>query len=85
MLTYTKKSTPQYPRSQDKHEELHVHKLQLIEGTKVSKPFTLQRDSDIMNGERPTLDRPLTTLEKLHIIVRYAILRRDLRYRSSIY
>ncbi|XP_051232589.1 unconventional myosin-VIIa [Dicentrarchus labrax] len=50
--------------------------------TEVSKPPTLQtvkEDSDVMTGEGPTLDRPLTSLEKLHIIVGYAIVRRDLR------
>ncbi|XP_069006967.1 unconventional myosin-VIIa [Embiotoca jacksoni] len=50
--------------------------------TEVSKPPTLQtvkEDSDIMTEEEPTLDRPLTALEKLHIIVEYAIVRRDLR------
>uniref|UniRef100_A0A4W6DJT9 Myosin VIIBa n=1 Tax=Lates calcarifer TaxID=8187 RepID=A0A4W6DJT9_LATCA len=31
------------------------------------------------NPKGPTLDRPLTSLEKLHIIVGYAIVRRDLR------
>uniref|UniRef100_A0A671UN64 Myosin VIIB n=1 Tax=Sparus aurata TaxID=8175 RepID=A0A671UN64_SPAAU len=35
--------------------------------------------TDLMNGEGPSLDRPLTSLEKLHIIVGYAIVRRDLR------
>eukprot|EP00064_Thunnus_orientalis_P003654 superscaffoldBa00000309_g3665 len=50
--------------------------------TEVSKPPTLQtvkEDSDVMTEEGPTLDRPLTSLEKLHIIVGYAIVRRDLR------
>ncbi|KAM6939036.1 unconventional myosin-VIIb [Lycodopsis pacificus] len=50
--------------------------------TEVSKPPTLQtvkEDNDTMIGEGPTLDRPLTVLEKLHIIVGYAIVRRDLR------
>ncbi|XP_059197185.1 unconventional myosin-VIIb [Centropristis striata] len=50
--------------------------------TEVSKPPTLQavkEDSDIMVGEGPTLDRPLSALEKLHIIIGYAIVRRDLR------
>ncbi|XP_070765301.1 unconventional myosin-VIIb [Enoplosus armatus] len=48
----------------------------------VSKPPSLQtvkEDDDIMVGEGPTLDRPLSSLEKLHIIVGYAIVRRDLR------
>lgn len=34
---------------------------------------------DLMMGEGATLDRPLTALEKLHIIVGYAIIRSDLR------
>lgn len=41
--------------------------------------LTTKDDNDVMIGEGPTLDRPLTTLEKLHIIVGYAIVRRDLR------
>ncbi|XP_054605643.2 unconventional myosin-VIIb [Nothobranchius furzeri] len=50
--------------------------------TEVAKPTTLQtvsEDSDVMIGEGPTLDRPLTSLEKVHIIVGYAIVRPDLR------
>lgn len=38
-----------------------------------------QNDVDVLIGEGPTLDRPLTSLEKLHIIVGYAIVRSDLR------
>ncbi|XP_072540215.1 unconventional myosin-VIIb [Salminus brasiliensis] len=47
----------------------------------VSKPPTVQTisEEEEMLGEGPTLDRPLTSLEKLHIIVGYAIVRRDLR------
>ncbi|KAM7388682.1 hypothetical protein PAMP_024842 [Pampus punctatissimus] len=40
---------------------------------------TVKEDRDVMTEEEPTLDRPLTSLEKLHIIVGYAIVRRDLR------
>uniref|UniRef100_A0A8D3DLE7 Myosin VIIBa n=1 Tax=Scophthalmus maximus TaxID=52904 RepID=A0A8D3DLE7_SCOMX len=50
--------------------------------TEVSKPPTLQtveEDSDAVVGEGPTLERPMTSLEKLHIIVGYALVRRDLR------
>uniref|UniRef100_A0A8D3CSB6 Myosin VIIBa n=1 Tax=Scophthalmus maximus TaxID=52904 RepID=A0A8D3CSB6_SCOMX len=36
-------------------------------------------DSDAVVGEGPTLERPMTSLEKLHIIVGYALVRRDLR------
>lgn len=51
-------------------------KLKLNDPTKES--CTLQNGRDDA-GEGPTLDRPLTTLEKLHIIVGYAIVRSDLR------
>uniref|UniRef100_A0A671SZI7 Unconventional myosin-VIIa-like n=1 Tax=Sinocyclocheilus anshuiensis TaxID=1608454 RepID=A0A671SZI7_9TELE len=37
------------------------------------------RLADEMNTDGLTLDRPMTSLEKLHIIVGYAIVRRDLR------
>lgn len=50
--------------------------------TEVSKPpplQTVQEDSDAMIGDGPTLDRPLTSFEKLHIIIGYAIVRSDLR------
>ncbi|KAL6458208.1 hypothetical protein MHYP_G00334380 [Metynnis hypsauchen] len=50
--------------------------------TEVSKPPTVQtisEEEEIMIAEGATLDRPLTSLEKLHIIVGYAIVRRDLR------
>ncbi|XP_055364625.1 unconventional myosin-VIIa isoform X2 [Betta splendens] len=50
--------------------------------TAVARPPTLdtvKENSNVMSGEEPTLDRPLTSLEKLHIIVGYAIFRRDLR------
>lgn len=39
----------------------------------------MEDGDDVLIGEGPTMDRPLTALEKLHIIVGYAIVRRDLR------
>ncbi|XP_030582566.1 unconventional myosin-VIIa [Archocentrus centrarchus] len=48
----------------------------------VSKPTTLQtvkEDPEVLTGELDTLDRPLSSLEKLHYIVGYAIVRPDLR------
>uniref|UniRef100_A0A8D3DRE8 Myosin VIIBa n=1 Tax=Scophthalmus maximus TaxID=52904 RepID=A0A8D3DRE8_SCOMX len=41
--------------------------------------MTVEEDSDAVVGEGPTLERPMTSLEKLHIIVGYALVRRDLR------
>uniref|UniRef100_A0A3B3ULE9 Unconventional myosin-VIIa-like n=1 Tax=Poecilia latipinna TaxID=48699 RepID=A0A3B3ULE9_9TELE len=49
--------------------------------TEVSKPTTLQtvsEDSDAMIEEGSTLDRPLSSLEKVHYIVGYGIIRPDL-------
>uniref|UniRef100_A0A667Z7P2 Myosin VIIBb n=1 Tax=Myripristis murdjan TaxID=586833 RepID=A0A667Z7P2_9TELE len=43
------------------------------------EPEDLTGEEDILIGEGPTLDRPLTSLEKLHIIVGYALSRRDIR------
>uniref|UniRef100_A0A8K9UTT7 Myosin VIIBa n=1 Tax=Oncorhynchus mykiss TaxID=8022 RepID=A0A8K9UTT7_ONCMY len=40
---------------------------------------TISEEDEILVGEGPTLDRPMTALEKLHSIVGYAIVRRDLR------
>uniref|UniRef100_A0A8C1R394 Myosin VIIBb n=1 Tax=Cyprinus carpio TaxID=7962 RepID=A0A8C1R394_CYPCA len=43
-----------------------------------SVPMLLKRP-DVLFGERATYDRPMTPLEKLHIIVGYAIVRQDIR------
>ncbi|XP_066565263.1 unconventional myosin-VIIa [Amia ocellicauda] len=50
-------------------------------GTVLEEPEmqTVKEEEDVLIGEGPTLDRPMSPLEKLHIIVGYAILRRDLR------
>lgn len=51
------------------------------DGSEVSKPPTVQTvsEEEEINGDELTLDRLMTSLEKLHIIVGYAIVRRDLR------
>ncbi|KAI5628300.1 unconventional myosin-VIIb-like isoform X1 [Silurus asotus] len=52
------------------------------DGSEVSKLPTVQtisEEEENMVEEGLTLDRPLTSLEKLHIIVGYGIVRRDLR------
>ncbi|KAJ8389610.1 hypothetical protein AAFF_G00118470 [Aldrovandia affinis] len=46
--------------------------------TEVAMP-TLKEDDYVMIGEGPTLDRPMSSLEKLHIIVGYALSRKDIR------
>lgn len=40
----------------------------------------IAEEDDIMIGEGPSLDRPMTTLEKLHIIVGYGLRRPHIRY-----
>ncbi|RXN19441.1 unconventional myosin-VIIb [Labeo rohita] len=54
---------------------------QAEDGSEVSKQPTVQTisEEDEMNADGLTLDRPMNSLEKLHIIVGYAIVRRDLR------
>lgn len=37
-------------------------------------------EDDVLIGEGPSLDRPMTSLEKLHIIVGYALRRPLIRY-----
>ncbi|XP_056315904.1 unconventional myosin-VIIa isoform X1 [Danio aesculapii] len=51
------------------------------DGSEVPRQSTVQTisEEDEMNADGLTLDRPMTSLEKLHIIVGYAIVRRDLR------
>ncbi|XP_016105358.1 unconventional myosin-VIIa-like [Sinocyclocheilus grahami] len=43
------------------------------------KMQAVQEEEDVLFGERATYDRPMTPLEKLHIIVGYAIVRQDIR------
>ncbi|XP_034411330.1 unconventional myosin-VIIa-like [Cyclopterus lumpus] len=43
------------------------------------EPENFAEDEDILIGEGPTLDRPLSSLEKLHIILGYALSRPDIR------
>uniref|UniRef100_A0A667ZSS2 Si:ch73-194h10.2 n=1 Tax=Myripristis murdjan TaxID=586833 RepID=A0A667ZSS2_9TELE len=45
----------------------------------VPNEMTVNEESEVTIGDGPTLDRPMTSLEKLHIIVGYGIVRRDLR------
>ncbi|XP_074506568.1 unconventional myosin-VIIb-like isoform X1 [Sebastes fasciatus] len=45
----------------------------------LEEPEDMTEDEDILVGEGPTMDRPLTSVEKLHIIIGYALWRRDIR------
>ncbi|KAF3858548.1 hypothetical protein F7725_011749 [Dissostichus mawsoni] len=45
----------------------------------LDQPEDFTEDEDILIGEGPTLDRPLTSMEKLNIIIGYALSRRDIR------
>nr|XP_020479722.1 unconventional myosin-VIIb-like [Monopterus albus] len=44
-----------------------------------NQPENVTEDGDIMIGEGPMLDRPMSSLEKLHIITGYALSRQDIR------
>ncbi|XP_040911103.1 unconventional myosin-VIIa-like [Toxotes jaculatrix] len=43
------------------------------------EPENMAEDEDVLIGEGPMLDRPLSSLEKLHIIIGYGLSRRDIR------
>ncbi|XP_061746210.1 unconventional myosin-VIIb-like isoform X2 [Nerophis ophidion] len=43
------------------------------------EPEDFEEEEGVLIGEGPTLSRPLTSLEKLHIIVGFALSRRDIR------
>ncbi|XP_068459277.1 unconventional myosin-VIIb-like [Clinocottus analis] len=43
------------------------------------EPENFTEDEDILIGEGPTLDRPLSSLEKIHIIIGFALSRPDIR------
>ncbi|XP_034744582.1 unconventional myosin-VIIb-like isoform X2 [Etheostoma cragini] len=63
---------------------LRKHKKKLGGGNRkasviLEEPENITEDEDILVGEGPTLDRPLTSVEKLHIIIGYALSRRDIR------
>nr|XP_061795835.1 unconventional myosin-VIIa-like [Nerophis lumbriciformis] len=45
----------------------------------LEEPENFTEDEDVLIGEGPTLDRPLSPLEKLHIIVGYALSKRGIR------
>uniref|UniRef100_A0A3Q3ELW0 Unconventional myosin-VIIa-like n=1 Tax=Labrus bergylta TaxID=56723 RepID=A0A3Q3ELW0_9LABR len=47
--------------------------------TIIEEPEDLTEDEDVMIGEGPKLHRYLTSQEKLHIIIGYALSRRDIR------
>ncbi|MEQ2171734.1 hypothetical protein GOODEAATRI_013808 [Goodea atripinnis] len=63
---------------------LRRNKKKLSSGTRkastiLEEPENLTEDEDILVGEGPTLDRQLTQLEKLHIIVGYGLSREGIR------
>uniref|UniRef100_A0A8C7GFM3 Unconventional myosin-VIIa-like n=1 Tax=Oncorhynchus kisutch TaxID=8019 RepID=A0A8C7GFM3_ONCKI len=75
-------ATPTHVRQRLRQPLLYHEDEGDVEGEEVSKPPTVQtisEEDEILVGEGPTLDRPMTALEKLHSIVGYAIVRRDLR------
>lgn len=45
----------------------------------LNQPDNLTEEEDILIGEGPTLDRPLTSTDKLNTIIGYALSRRGIR------
>lgn len=45
----------------------------------------VDEEDDVLIGEGPSLDRPMTSLEKLQIIVGYALRRPNIRYSKFIF
>lgn len=45
----------------------------------IQQPDELTEDEDVFIGEGPTLDRPLSSLEKLQVIVGFALSRPNIR------
>ncbi|XP_071373725.1 unconventional myosin-VIIb [Centroberyx affinis] len=86
LLTRSRKASTipenEIPESPSRNRKPSVIMEESEDQSEAPKPFTMQtvnEESDVMIGEGPTLERPMTSLEKLHIIVGYAIVRRDLR------
>lgn len=62
---------------------MHKQPEDTSEVSKTPTVQTISEEEENMIEEGLTLDRPLTSLEKLHIIVGYGIVRRDLRWATS--
>ncbi|KAF5880167.1 unconventional myosin-VIIa-like, partial [Clarias magur] len=61
-------------RKKQKQNNKRKHSTIMEEG-----PEDIAEEDDVMIGEGPSLDRPMTTLEKLHIIVGYGLRRPHIR------
>ncbi|XP_011472695.1 unconventional myosin-VIIb [Oryzias latipes] len=78
------KKTPVIPDNASSKSNSSFRKQSVImeeseDQTDVVKPTPLNTLKEDIDPDEPTLDRPLTSLEKLHIIVGYGIVRQDLR------
>ncbi|TRY91722.1 hypothetical protein DNTS_018969 [Danionella cerebrum] len=72
-----KKMKQQKAMGRRKHSTIPEEEAEEEPKAEVEPP--IQEEQDVLFGEGPTFDRPMTPLEKLHIIVGYAIVRPDIR------
>uniref|UniRef100_A0A4W4H1U9 Myosin VIIBb n=1 Tax=Electrophorus electricus TaxID=8005 RepID=A0A4W4H1U9_ELEEL len=57
----------------------YIERFIVLQCVEPSSLLEDKEEDDILIGEGPTLDRPMTALEKLHTIVGYGIVRPDIR------
>uniref|UniRef100_A0A8C2CR17 Myosin VIIBb n=1 Tax=Cyprinus carpio TaxID=7962 RepID=A0A8C2CR17_CYPCA len=69
----------QVNRQDTRKQTLFFYTYQMFSLYSTFSTYVAEKTKDVLFGERATYDRPMTPLEKLHIIVGYAIVRQDIR------
>ncbi|XP_061098661.1 unconventional myosin-VIIb-like [Conger conger] len=76
LLKRNKKGSKEPGTASKKRKPSMIPEEPVVEAPQESTP---KEEAYVMVGEGPTLDRPMTSLEKLHVIVGYAIVRPGIR------